>query len=196
MAKRSWSDSNGPAPPGAADALATPAVVRCRPVSTTSIKDMADIMKPPTPARSNSNRSGTRQGGNRQSITGLMPNDLPIPQISRKIKACAACRKHKVSSTSSQIDTLTDTHFRQIKCLMDESGPPCRRCAERNLGCVLSKSLQTIIDEKSQYAPLVVKLGHFRAWICSHVALTNALADSLKQWSRIWSRYIPLSGRS
>lgn len=35
---------------------------------------------------------------------------------------------------------------------MDDHGPPCRRCTERNLGCVLNKSLQTIIDEKSQYA--------------------------------------------
>ncbi|KAF4988734.1 hypothetical protein FDECE_14945 [Fusarium decemcellulare] len=116
MAKRSWSDSNGPAPPGAADASATPAIA---------------------PARSNSN--GARQSNGRQSVSGLLPNDLPIPQISRKIKACAACRKHK------------------IKCLMDESGPPCRRCAERNLGCVLSKSLQTIIDEKSQFSEAVVQ---------------------------------------
>jgi hypothetical protein len=40
---------------------------------------------------------------------------------------------------------------------MDESGPPCRRCSERNLGCVLSKSLQTIIDEKSQFSESVVQ---------------------------------------
>jgi hypothetical protein len=38
----------------------------------------------------------------------------------------------------------------QIKCQMDEGGPPCRRCAERDLGCVLSKNLQSIIDEKTQ----------------------------------------------
>ncbi|OIW26627.1 hypothetical protein CONLIGDRAFT_683589 [Coniochaeta ligniaria NRRL 30616] len=56
-----------------------------------------------------------------------------LPQISRKVKACAACRKQK------------------IKCLMDERGPPCRRCTERGLGCVLNKSLQTLIDEKSQF---------------------------------------------
>ncbi|KZL78431.1 hypothetical protein CT0861_04027 [Colletotrichum tofieldiae] len=58
--------------------------------------------------------------------------------ISRKIKACAACRKHK------------------IKCIMDDSGPPCRRCAERNLGCVLGKNLQSIIDEKTQYNQAVL----------------------------------------
>ncbi|KAF3349308.1 Non-classical export protein 2 [Verticillium dahliae VDG2] len=39
---------------------------------------------------------------------------------------------------------------------MDDSGPPCRRCAERNLGCVLGKNLQSIIDEKSQYTDAVL----------------------------------------
>lgn len=34
---------------------------------------------------------------------------------------------------------------------MDETGPPCRRCKERNLGCVLKKSLQSILSEKTQY---------------------------------------------
>lgn len=43
------------------------------------------------------------------------------------------------------------TNVRQIKCIMDETaGPPCKRCAERNLSCVLNKSLQTLIDERSQ----------------------------------------------
>lgn len=31
---------------------------------------------------------------------------------------------------------------------MDESGPPCRRCQEKDLSCVLNKSLQTLIDER------------------------------------------------
>ncbi|KAJ4039354.1 hypothetical protein NW761_008016 [Fusarium oxysporum] len=60
-------------------------------------------------------------------------NQFP-PQISRKVKACTACRRQK------------------IKCLIDENGPPCRRCAEKGLGCVLGKNLQTILDEKSQYS--------------------------------------------
>ncbi|KAM0493645.1 hypothetical protein ACHAP8_009088 [Fusarium lateritium] len=54
------------------------------------------------------------------------------PMISRKVKACTACRRQK------------------IKCLIDDNGPPCRRCAEKGLCCVLGKSLQTILDEKSQ----------------------------------------------
>ncbi|KAG5778352.1 hypothetical protein H9Q73_007970 [Fusarium xylarioides] len=60
-------------------------------------------------------------------------NQFP-PLISRKVKACTACRRQK------------------IKCLIDENGPPCRRCAEKGLGCVLGKNLQTILDEKSQYS--------------------------------------------
>ncbi|KAF2677596.1 hypothetical protein K458DRAFT_319326 [Lentithecium fluviatile CBS 122367] len=54
------------------------------------------------------------------------------PSISRKVKACAACRKQK------------------IKCIMAE-GPPCKRCVERNLSCVLNKSLQTLIEERSEW---------------------------------------------
>ncbi|KAI9172567.1 Transcriptional activator of proteases prtT [Paramyrothecium foliicola] len=44
-----------------------------------------------------------------------------------------------------------------IKCQMDEGGPPCRRCAERDLGCVLSKNLQSIIDEKTQYSEALLQ---------------------------------------
>ncbi|KAH8880523.1 hypothetical protein GQ53DRAFT_537113 [Thozetella sp. PMI_491] len=53
-----------------------------------------------------------------------------VATISRRVKACAACRKQK------------------IKCIMDESGPPCRRCEEKSLGCVLNKSLQMLINER------------------------------------------------
>ncbi|KAF2732658.1 hypothetical protein EJ04DRAFT_535904 [Polyplosphaeria fusca] len=38
---------------------------------------------------------------------------------------------------------------------MDESGPPCKRCTERNLSCVLNKSLQTLIEERSQWKTTV-----------------------------------------
>lgn len=41
----------------------------------------------------------------------------------------------------------------QIKCDMDEDGPPCKRCRERNLSCKLNKSLQTLIDEESRSVP-------------------------------------------
>ncbi|EKG20907.1 Transcription factor fungi [Macrophomina phaseolina MS6] len=37
-----------------------------------------------------------------------------------------------------------------------ENGPPCRRCAERNLSCVLNRSLQTLLDEQSQFKEDIV----------------------------------------
>ncbi|KAF5526176.1 Transcriptional activator of proteases prtT [Colletotrichum aenigma] len=88
-----------------------------------------------------SKRSWSDANEGMEFMTLLTPGngEGSFPQISRKIKACAACRKHK------------------IKCLMDESGPPCRRCSERNLGCVLGKNLQSIIDEKTQYNEAVLQ---------------------------------------
>ncbi|KAF2017494.1 hypothetical protein BU24DRAFT_344912 [Aaosphaeria arxii CBS 175.79] len=47
---------------------------------------------------------------------------------------------------------------------MDDSGPPCKRCAERNLSCVLNKSLQTLIEERSQWKTTVTTdLDHIHA---------------------------------
>ncbi|KAJ4366106.1 hypothetical protein N0V83_007741 [Neocucurbitaria cava] len=81
-------------------------------------------------------------------------NDDAVPSISRKVKACASCRKQK------------------IKCIMDDSGPPCKRCAERSLSCVLNKSLQTLIEERSQWKDTVVgDLSHI------HSSLQQALAQ-------------------
>jgi len=37
-----------------------------------------------------------------------------------------------------------------------DDGPPCRRCTERNLSCVLNKSLQTLIEERSQWKTTVI----------------------------------------
>ncbi|KAF2033092.1 hypothetical protein EK21DRAFT_109229 [Setomelanomma holmii] len=79
--------------------------------------------------------------------------DSSTPAISRKVKACALCRKQK------------------IKCIMSDSGPPCKRCTERNLSCVLNKSLQTLIEERSQWKDTVIDdLGSI------HTALQQALA--------------------
>ncbi|EAT78396.2 hypothetical protein SNOG_14159 [Parastagonospora nodorum SN15] len=39
---------------------------------------------------------------------------------------------------------------------MEDSGPPCKRCTERNLSCVLNKSLQTLIEERSQWKDTVI----------------------------------------
>lgn len=104
--------------------------------------------------------SSATNGGGPTSSDGQMP----VPQISRKIKACASCRRHKVRCHMSYHFATKTLTVRQIKCLMDESGPPCRRCSERNLGCVLTKNLQSIIDEKSQYSEAIVQdLEHMHA---------------------------------
>jgi hypothetical protein len=55
----------------------------------------------------------------------------------------------------------------QIKCIMDNSGPPCKRCTERNLSCVLNKSLQTLLEERSQY----VNPHLFRHWGHNQIGL-------------------------
>ncbi|PMD46818.1 hypothetical protein L207DRAFT_380313, partial [Hyaloscypha variabilis F] len=54
--------------------------------------------------------------------------DRKPPDISRKITACVACRKQK------------------IKCYMNGSKEPCRRCKARGLSCTVNKSLQMILE--------------------------------------------------
>lgn len=61
-----------------------------------------------------------------------------LPGISRKVKACAACRKQK------------------IKCIMT-GDPPCQRCKERGLSCRLNKSLQTLMSEDSKWKSSVTR---------------------------------------
>ena len=39
---------------------------------------------------------------------------------------------------------------KQIKCIMENSGPPCRRCADKSMVCTLNKSLQTLISERTE----------------------------------------------
>lgn len=73
-----------------------------------------------------------------------------IPQISRKVKACATCRKHKVSGCLVSAGRNWPILKRQIKCIMEDSGPPCKRCVEKKLGCTLNKSLQTLISERTE----------------------------------------------
>ncbi|KAL1878543.1 hypothetical protein VTK73DRAFT_7884 [Phialemonium thermophilum] len=54
--------------------------------------------------------------------------DRKIPDISRKITACVACRKQK------------------LKCQMQDSKPPCTRCRARGLPCAVNKSLQMLLE--------------------------------------------------
>lgn len=118
---------------------------------------------PPTPtltdAGSEPRTAKSAGGGVRQRAVSTAQSDdieqIAWPSITRKVKACAACRKQKVCyiiQGSKMITMLT--HFfsftTQIKCDMDDDVPPCKRCKERGLSCKLNKSLQTLIDEESR----------------------------------------------
>lgn len=55
--------------------------------------------------------------------------DRKIPDISRKITACVACRKQKV------------------KCHMKDGEVPCSRCRKRGLSCTVNRSLQMLLED-------------------------------------------------
>lgn len=99
MAKRTWSDS---AAATSADAAVCLDVLGCYENWLTR--------QALTPARPNGNG---RTASHRQSITGIVSNDGTVPQISRKIKACAACRKHKVRPRSRKVRV-------RVNCAVDQ----------------------------------------------------------------------------
>ncbi|KAH8703565.1 hypothetical protein BGW36DRAFT_369545 [Talaromyces proteolyticus] len=99
---------------------------------------------PPTPSLTDAgSEPRSAKSGSLQRAPSLAHSDdneaMMWPSITRKVKACAACRKQK------------------IKCDMDDDSPPCKRCKERGLSCKLNKSLQTLIDEESRWRKTV---GH------------------------------------
>ncbi|EEA24249.1 conserved hypothetical protein [Talaromyces marneffei ATCC 18224] len=55
--------------------------------------------------------------------------DRKLPDISRKITACVACRKQKV------------------KCHMKDGEVPCSRCKKRGLSCTVNRSLQILLED-------------------------------------------------
>ncbi|KAL7274529.1 hypothetical protein RUND412_002574 [Rhizina undulata] len=56
-----------------------------------------------------------------------------IPTISRKVRACSACKKQK------------------IRCDFEEGETTCTRCKKMKLECVVNRSLQTILDEDIEW---------------------------------------------
>lgn len=56
-----------------------------------------------------------------------------VPKISRRIRACTECKKHK------------------IRCDMNPGELTCQRCQRMNLECVVNKSLQTLLDDETEY---------------------------------------------
>ncbi|OGM50598.1 hypothetical protein ABOM_000814 [Aspergillus bombycis] len=77
-----------------------------------------------------SNHTSERNPQQEPGETAVAPPLVEVlPSITRKITACAACRKNK------------------IRCDMPEDGPPCIRCRRRSLSCVLNRSLQSLVED-------------------------------------------------
>ncbi|RAL10522.1 Zn(II)2Cys6 transcription factor [Aspergillus homomorphus CBS 101889] len=56
-----------------------------------------------------------------------------VPKISRRIRACTECKRHKV------------------RCDMNEGETRCHRCRRMGLECVVNKSLQTLLDDETEW---------------------------------------------
>ncbi|PYH44987.1 Zn(II)2Cys6 transcription factor [Aspergillus saccharolyticus JOP 1030-1] len=56
-----------------------------------------------------------------------------VPKISRRIRACTECKRHKV------------------RCDMNEGETGCHRCRRMGLECVVNKSLQTLLDDETEW---------------------------------------------
>ncbi|QKX54693.1 uncharacterized protein TRUGW13939_01781 [Talaromyces rugulosus] len=158
MAKRSWNQVDGAATQPASRRLSTKHATQNTRIKAGSPGSPNETklfqrngsfsdQRPPTPsltdAGSEPRSAKSTSGGSRQRAASLAQSDdndaIMWPSITRKVKACAACRKQK------------------IKCDMDDDCPPCKRCKERGLSCKLNKSLQTLIDEESRWRKTV---GH------------------------------------
>ena len=67
-----------------------------------------------------------------KATIGSLPR---VPQISRKVRACSACKKQKIRC---DFDSDVGVTGEAAKCV---------RCRKMKLECVVNRSLQTILDE-------------------------------------------------
>lgn len=89
-----------------------------------------------------SSSSPIANGGAGGAAAGAIGNGVPddeaqgpfrhIPKISRKIRACTECKRHKV------------------RCDMKPGSQTCQRCQRMGLQCVVNKSLQTLLDDEAE----------------------------------------------
>lgn len=67
---------------------------------------------------------------------GFTPEDSRtpnhVPKISRRIRACTECKRHKV------------------RCDMKAGEATCSRCRRMGLECVVNKSLQTLLEDEAE----------------------------------------------
>ncbi|KAJ5152938.1 uncharacterized protein N7482_009416 [Penicillium canariense] len=79
---------------------------------------------------------------------GFTPEDQRqaqhIPKISRRIRACTECKRHKV------------------RCDMKTGESVCSRCRRMDLECVVNKSLQTLLEDEAEKSQLP-ELSYYQA---------------------------------
>ncbi|KAJ5219852.1 hypothetical protein N7468_009056 [Penicillium chermesinum] len=73
---------------------------------------------------------------------GFSPDDNPraqqhVPKISRRIRACTECKRHKV------------------RCDMKTGESTCSRCRRMGLECVVNKSLQTLLEDEADWKNVI-----------------------------------------
>ncbi|KAJ5772123.1 hypothetical protein N7520_002652 [Penicillium odoratum] len=71
---------------------------------------------------------------------GFTPEDsrqAHIPKISRRIRACTECKRHKV------------------RCDMKAGESECSRCRRMSLDCVVNKSLQTLLEDEAEWKTVI-----------------------------------------
>ncbi|KAL1839997.1 hypothetical protein VTK73DRAFT_3873 [Phialemonium thermophilum] len=141
MAKRTWAESSAAEQSGSSSAAADHAAR----ISAHSLQRQRDDFM-----WANGAAQHAAEG---PGVHALIGAEQRVPTISRRVRACAACRKQK------------------IKCIMDDRGPPCRRCEEKGLGCVLNKSLQALLNERLPYVSLSLSLLPLLASLCARFRL-------------------------
>lgn len=55
-----------------------------------------------------------------------------VPKISRRIRACTECKRHKV------------------RCDMNSGDSVCQRCRRMGLECIVNKNLQTLLEDEAE----------------------------------------------
>ncbi|RJE22221.1 Transcription factor [Aspergillus sclerotialis] len=60
-------------------------------------------------------------------------NQVHIPKISRRIRACTECKRHKV------------------RCDMKNGDSMCQRCRRMGLECIVNKNLQTLLEDEAEW---------------------------------------------
>ncbi|KAJ5162378.1 hypothetical protein N7492_007770 [Penicillium capsulatum] len=90
------------------------------------------------------NRTLFESNGEASSVSpqgGFPPEDHSrsqhVPKISRKIRACTECKRHKV------------------RCDMKTGESVCSRCRRMGLDCVVNKSLQTLLEDEAEWKGMV-----------------------------------------